>query len=85
MCLAIPGRVVNWIDRDPLFARAEIEFDGICRECSMACVVDAAVGEYVIVHAGIAISKVNEVAAEKALQELRSLGESIASEWESDP
>ena len=73
MCLAVPGRVVRWIDRDPVFARAEIEFEGIRRECHMACVPDAAEGEFVIVHAGIAISRISADAARQTLADLASL------------
>lgn len=75
MCLAIPGRVVQWIDRDPLFARAEIEFGGIRRICHMACVTDALEGDFVVVHAGVAISRVDEAEARRVLEELASLGE----------
>lgn len=75
MCLAIPGRVVAWIDRDPLFASAEVEFEGIRRRCHMACLPEAEPGDYVIVHAGIAISRVDEAAAHRALAELRACGE----------
>jgi hydrogenase expression/formation protein HypC len=75
MCLAIPGRVVAWIDRDPLFASAEVEFEGIRRRCHMACVPEVEPGDYVIVHAGIAISRVDEAAAHQALAELRACGE----------
>ncbi|MBX7167997.1 MAG: HypC/HybG/HupF family hydrogenase formation chaperone [Pirellulales bacterium] len=66
MCLGVPGRVVRWIDRDPILGRAEIEFEGICRECHMACVPDAEVDDYVIVHAGVAISRMDETAARQA-------------------
>lgn len=84
MCLALPGRLVNWIDRDPLFARAEIEFDGIRRVCHMACVTDAIVGDFVIVHAGVAISKVDEAAARRTLEELTAFGSSPLAELEED-
>lgn len=73
MCLAVPGKIVRWIDRDPTFARAEVEFDGIRRICHMACVADADIGEYVIVHAGLAISRVDPVEAEKIFNDLRRL------------
>ena len=73
MCLAVPGRVVRWIDRDPVFARAEIEFEGIRRECHMACVPDTAEGEYVIVHAGVAISRISAEAARQTLADLACL------------
>lgn len=74
MCLGVPGQVVEWIDRDPVFAKANVKFGGVSRICSMACVPDAAVGEYVVVHAGIALSRINEAAAKLALQELRDFG-----------
>lgn len=74
MCLAVPGRVIEWRDRDPVFARALIEFAGIRRECQMACVPDAEVGEYVIVHAGIAISRIDAERAQQVLEDLQRLG-----------
>lgn len=59
MCLGVPGEVTRWLDRDPLLAKAEVRFGELYRVCHLACVPDAQVGDYVIVHAGIAISKVN--------------------------
>ena len=76
MCLAVPGKVVRWLDREPLFARAEIEFEGVRRVCHMACVPEAEVGEFVIVHAGVAISRVDADEAQRILDELRGLDES---------
>ena len=74
MCLGVPGRVVEWVDRDPTFPKAKIEFGGVARVCSMACVPDVEVGQYVVVHAGIAISRIDETAARLALEELRHFG-----------
>ena len=76
MCLGIPGKVVRWIDRDPMFGRAEIEFDSVRRTCHMACVSDAVEGDYVIVHAGIAISRIDEAEAQRVLEALAALEES---------
>lgn len=73
MCLAVPGIVVRWLDDDPIRALAEVEFGGITRRCHMACVPDARVGEYVIVHAGVAIAKVDAAEAAKTLAEIASL------------
>jgi hydrogenase expression/formation protein HypC len=70
MCLGIPGKVIRWLDHDPIFARAEIEFAGVCRVCQMACVPEASEGDYVIVHAGVAISRIDQVAAAKTLAEI---------------
>ena len=73
MCLGVPGRIMDWLDRDPLFARAVVEFDGVGLECHMACVPDASIGDYVIVHAGVAICQVDELQAMRTLTELRRL------------
>lgn len=73
MCLGVPGKVIRWIDRDQILAAAEVEFDGIRRVCSMACVPDANEGDYVIVHAGIAISQVDAEQANQTLSDLRYL------------
>ena len=75
MCLGIPGRVVRWLQREGPFAQAEIEFDGVRRVCHMACVTEAGEGDYVIVHAGIAISRVDPEEAERVFEELAALGD----------
>ncbi|HVJ67946.1 MAG TPA: HypC/HybG/HupF family hydrogenase formation chaperone [Caulifigura sp.] len=75
MCLGVPGQVIRWINRDPIFASAEVEFGGVRRTCSMACVPEIDVGQYVIVHAGIAISRIDEEAARRTLADLASLDE----------
>ena len=74
MCLGVPGQVIEWLDHDPIFGRAMVEFDGIRRECQMACVPDAEIGQFVIVHAGIAISRIDAAEAQKVLDDLKRLG-----------
>lgn len=66
---------MRWIDQDPVRGRAEIEFDGVRRICHMACVPHARVGDFVIIHAGIAISQIDPDEAEKIFAELESLAE----------
>ena len=73
MCLAVPGKVVRWIDRDPTFATAELEFDGIRRVCHMACATVARVGDYVFVHAGLTISLLDPEEANRLLADLSRL------------
>ena len=75
MCLGIPGKLVRWIERDDPCTRAEIEFDGVRRVCHMACVTDAEEGEYVIVHAGIAIRRIDSEETQRVFNELAALGE----------
>ena len=85
MCLGIPGKIVQWLDRDPLLALASIEFAGVTRACHMACVPDAEVGDYVIVHAGIAISRIDPDAAQQLLAELQLAGEEVTPPLDSEP
>lgn len=85
MCLAVPGRVVAWINRDPLFASAEVEFEGVRRLCHMACVPEVQPGDFVIVHAGVAISRVDEAEAFKTLRDLRACGDEAFSDGDDFP
>ncbi len=75
MCLGVPGKVVRWVNHDPTFAQAEIEFDGVRRVCHMACAREAQEGDYVIVHAGIAISRVDPAEAQRIFAELALAGD----------
>lgn len=75
MCLGVPGRVVEWLDRTEPFSRATVEFDGVRREVAMGCVPEVVEGEYVIVHAGVAIQKLSVEEAEERLAELARIAE----------
>jgi hydrogenase expression/formation protein HypC len=75
MCLAVPGCVVRWLDRDPLTATAEIDFGGLKKSCHMACTPDAKVGDYVLVHAGVALTVMDCEAAARALAAIAALDE----------
>ena len=66
---------MRWIERDGPFAQAEIEFAGVRRVCHMACATDAEEGDYVVVHAGIAISRIDPAAAQQIFDELAALGD----------
>lgn len=83
MCLGIPGRVVRWLRRDGPFAEAEIEFDGVRRACHMACAAEAEQGDYVIVHAGIAISRIDADEAQRIFAELAALDDDEG--WKGGP
>ena len=66
MCLAIPSRITK-IENN----MATIDVDGVKREASLLLLEDARVGDYVIVHAGFAIQKLDESAAQETLDLLR--------------
>ncbi len=75
MCLGIPGKVVRWLEREDAFAQAEVEFDGVRRIVHMACVTEAELGDYVVVHAGIAISRVDPIQAKRIFETISHWGE----------
>ncbi len=66
MCLAVPGQVLN-IGDDQL-RTATVSFGGVTKSVSLALVPEAGVGDYVIVHVGFAISKLDEAAARRTLE-----------------
>ncbi|MCP4345365.1 MAG: HypC/HybG/HupF family hydrogenase formation chaperone [Desulfobacterales bacterium] len=66
MCLAIPSKIVN-IEN----TIATIDVDGVRREASLMLIEDAEIGDYVIVHAGFAIQKIDEAVAMESLEFLR--------------
>jgi len=70
MCLAIPSRVTD-IENQV----ATIDVDGVQREASLMMLEDVAVGDWVIVHAGFAIHKIDEQIAQETLQLLREAAE----------
>lgn len=74
MCLAVPGQVVNVAD-DPL-RTATVSFGGVTKSVSLALVPEAGAGDYVIVHVGFAISKLDEDAARRTLQTYADLAAS---------
>ncbi len=65
MCLAIPGQIQR-IEDDKLRI-GTVSFAGVTKEVCLALVPEASVGDYVIVHVGFAISKVDEQAAQESL------------------
>lgn len=79
MCLAIPGRIVN-IDRSiPDLKMATVDFGGMTRQICVQW-VDADVDDYVMAHAGVAISRVNADEAEKTLAAFQEIARSIEDE-----
>ena len=75
MCLAVPGKIVSFEDSDPLFRNGRVDFAGIVKQVSLACVPEAKSGDYVLVHAGFAISIIDEVQANEVFQFLHKMDE----------
>jgi len=74
MCLAVPGRIISLSNpTDPLARTGRVDFSGVSREISLAYVPEAKVNDYVIVHAGFALSVLDEEEARASLQAFREL------------
>jgi hydrogenase expression/formation protein HypC len=73
MCLAIPGQVIEVLDAESPFTAALVEFAGVRRQVSLACVPEVVKGDYVLVHAGVAISRINADEAAAVLAALEQL------------
>ncbi|MGO9108708.1 MAG: HypC/HybG/HupF family hydrogenase formation chaperone [Thermoguttaceae bacterium] len=74
MCLGIPGKVAETYLQNDL-PMAKVEFGGIRKEVCLAYVPEAVVGDYVIVHVGFALSRVDEKEAEEIFGYLKQMGE----------
>src|ERR1035441_3597139 len=72
MCLAIPGKIVETYDQGGL-RMAKVQFGGIVREACLEYLPETLTGEYVLVHVGFAISRVDELEAERTYQALKEL------------
>ncbi len=68
MCLAVPSKIIEIND-----STARVEVDGVVREASIMLLDDVDLGDYVIVHAGFAISKVDEEAALQTIADMRQI------------
>jgi len=76
MCLAIPGKIeLIQTSDDGEMRMARVSFGGIIKDVSLEMVPEAQVDDYVLVHVGVAISKVNEEEAHRVYQYLKELGE----------
>ena len=75
MCLAIPGKITSISGEDPLMRTGKVDFGGILKEVSLAYVPEVKVGDYVIVHVGFALSRVDEDEAKQVFEYLREMQE----------
>ena len=73
MCLAVPGKILSK-DRVAGMEVGQVQFGGITRQVALGFVPEAKVGDYVMVHVGFAISRVDEAEAQRTYQILEELG-----------
>ena len=73
MCLAVPGEIVSIDASDSVTRMGRVSFAGVVKEIALAMVPEAQLGQYVLVHAGVAISIVDEEEAEKIFEYLNAM------------
>ncbi len=79
MCLAIPGKIESVRNDGTLERMGQVTFGGVAKEVNLAFVPEAQVGDYVIVHVGVAISRLDEDEALKVFEYLQQMNE--LDEW----
>jgi len=84
MCLAIPGRIESISGDDPITRMGKVNFGGILKDACLAYVPEAKVGDYVIVHVGFALSRLDEEEAGKVFDYLKQM-EDLSELKESSP
>jgi hydrogenase expression/formation protein HypC len=76
MCLAVPGQIISLSDdADPFARTGRINFSGIIKDISLAYVPEAKIDDYVIVHAGFALSILDEAEALASLRAFQDLAD----------
>ena len=73
MCLAIPGRVVAIAEGEGFDRRGTVDFAGARQEVSLAYLPETKIGDYVLVHVGFAMTRLDTDEAERILREIREL------------
>jgi hydrogenase expression/formation protein HypC len=73
MCLAVPGKVLSITDATSLMRLGKVSFGGVVKDVSLAYVPEAQVGDYVIVHVGFAISRLDEQEAARVFAYLQQM------------
>ena len=75
MCLAVPGKVTSIDESNPDLKMANVNFSGVSKEVCVQWLPDVQIGDYVLVHVGFALNKINEKDAEETLKILREMGD----------
>jgi len=75
MCLAVPGKILRIEGDDPLMRAGKVSFGGVVKEVNLAYVPEARVGDYVIVHVGVALSVLDEEEAHRVFDYLKQMDE----------
>jgi len=75
MCLGVPGQVVEVVHNEIGIAMGKVDFSGVVKEVCFAYTPEVEVGQWVVVHVGFAISRIDEGEARKVFKYLEEIGE----------
>ena len=75
MCLAVPGKIIQIIGDDPFLRSAKVSFAGVVKLISLTCTPEARLGDFVLVHVGVAISVVDAQEAAETFRYLQAMGD----------
>jgi hydrogenase expression/formation protein HypC len=75
MCLAIPGLLLSMSGDEPILRTGRVDFGGVVKEINLAYTPEVAVGDYVLVHVGFAITIIDAAEAAKVFEHLERIGE----------
>jgi hydrogenase expression/formation protein HypC len=84
MCLAVPGKIVSVEGDDPIVRDGKVDFGGVVKRVNLSLVPEAKIGDYVVVHVGLALSIVDEEEAKQVFEFLKMIGELSEIEGESN-
>jgi len=85
MCLAVPGKILTTEGDDAITRLARVSFGGVVKEVSLAYLPESKVDDYVIVHAGFALSIVDEAEAKTVFEYLAQLASETGEGEEPEP
>lgn len=73
MCLAVPGKIIEITESDPMMKTAKVSFGGIIKDINVSLVPDAKIGDYILAHVGYALSVIDEEEAKKTMEYLKEM------------
>jgi hydrogenase expression/formation protein HypC len=74
MCLAVPGKVLNLFGEDPAFRSGSVDFCGVRKTINLAFTPEVQPGDFVLVHVGFAISRIDAEEASRTFSYLKQIG-----------
>ena len=80
MCLAVPGKIISIDNSNPELKMAKINFGGIIKDACVQWLDDVSIGDYVIVHAGFALNKIDTTEAEETIRMLNEMSKLLEDE-----